>query len=153
MFIIKGSGKNLFEIHEKEEGPPKKLKSTTAEESNPDEMPSLEENHHPTSSSGITPRRNALYCPWETVSTSSPQTAGCSSQIEFGPANMPSNTLCGSFGPGPFGVSSRDDDSNEYVGLINQAMTCYLNSLIQTLYMTPEFRNGIYRYYIKCNFI
>lgn len=33
-----------------------------------------------------------------------------------------------------------------YVGLVNQAMTCYLNSLIQTLYMTPEFRNALYRW-------
>ena len=31
-----------------------------------------------------------------------------------------------------------------YVGLVNQAMTCYLNSLIQALYMTPEFRNALY---------
>jgi len=34
-----------------------------------------------------------------------------------------------------------------YVGLVNQAMTCYLNSLLQTLYMTPEFRNAVYRYF------
>uniref|UniRef100_A0A8C5RP34 Ubiquitin carboxyl-terminal hydrolase 47 n=1 Tax=Laticauda laticaudata TaxID=8630 RepID=A0A8C5RP34_LATLA len=33
-----------------------------------------------------------------------------------------------------------------YVGLVNQAMTCYLNSLLQTLYMTPEFRNALYRW-------
>ncbi|XP_071942590.1 ubiquitin carboxyl-terminal hydrolase 47-like [Antedon mediterranea] len=33
-----------------------------------------------------------------------------------------------------------------YVGLVNQAMTCYLNSLLQTLFMTPEFRNAIYRW-------
>lgn len=33
-----------------------------------------------------------------------------------------------------------------YVGLVNQAMTCYLNSLLQTLYMTPEFRNAVYRW-------
>ncbi|XP_071112786.1 ubiquitin carboxyl-terminal hydrolase 47-like [Haliotis cracherodii] len=33
-----------------------------------------------------------------------------------------------------------------YVGLVNQAMTCYLNSLLQTLYMTPEFRDAIYRW-------
>jgi ubiquitin carboxyl-terminal hydrolase 47 len=26
-------------------------------------------------------------------------------------------------------------------------MTCYLNSLIQTLYMTPEFRNAMYRWH------
>ena len=32
-----------------------------------------------------------------------------------------------------------------FVGLVNQAMTCYLNSLLQTLFMTPEFRNAIYR--------
>ncbi|KAH9503711.1 Ubiquitin carboxyl-terminal hydrolase 47, partial [Bulinus truncatus] len=32
-----------------------------------------------------------------------------------------------------------------YLGLVNQAMTCYLNSLLQTLYMTPEFRNALYR--------
>jgi len=32
-----------------------------------------------------------------------------------------------------------------FVGLVNQAMTCYLNSLLQTLYMTPEFHNAIYR--------
>eukprot|EP00731_Ephydatia_muelleri_P029733 Em0021g256a len=31
-----------------------------------------------------------------------------------------------------------------YVGLVNQAMTCYLNSLIQALFMTPEFRNALY---------
>ncbi|KAL4232665.1 Ubiquitin carboxyl-terminal hydrolase 47 [Mactra antiquata] len=34
-----------------------------------------------------------------------------------------------------------------YVGLVNQAMTCYLNSLIQTLFMTPEFRNAIYKFH------
>lgn len=36
-----------------------------------------------------------------------------------------------------------------YVGLVNQAMTCYLNSLLQTLYMTPEFRNAIYQWEFK----
>lgn len=33
---------------------------------------------------------------------------------------------------------------NNYVGLVNQAMTCYLNSLLQALFMTPEFRNALY---------
>lgn len=32
-----------------------------------------------------------------------------------------------------------------YVGLVNQAMTCYLNSLLQALFMTPEFRNALYK--------
>lgn len=36
--------------------------------------------------------------------------------------------------------------ANGYVGLVNQAMTCYLNSLLQALYMTPEFRNALYRW-------
>uniref|UniRef100_F1KQL2 Ubiquitin carboxyl-terminal hydrolase 47 n=1 Tax=Ascaris suum TaxID=6253 RepID=F1KQL2_ASCSU len=39
-----------------------------------------------------------------------------------------------------------DDNEHRYVGLRNQAMTCYLNSLVQTLYMTPEFRNAVYRW-------
>uniref|UniRef100_A0A914R6T3 USP domain-containing protein n=1 Tax=Parascaris equorum TaxID=6256 RepID=A0A914R6T3_PAREQ len=38
-----------------------------------------------------------------------------------------------------------DDNEHRYVGLRNQAMTCYLNSLVQTLYMTPEFRNAVYK--------
>ncbi|KAA0723763.1 Ubiquitin carboxyl-terminal hydrolase 47 [Triplophysa tibetana] len=33
-----------------------------------------------------------------------------------------------------------------YVGLVNQAMTCYLNSLLQTLFMTPEFRNTLFKW-------
>lgn len=35
---------------------------------------------------------------------------------------------------------------NGFVGLVNQAMTCYLNSLLQALFMTPEFRNALYRW-------
>lgn len=33
-----------------------------------------------------------------------------------------------------------------FVGLANQGATCYLNSLLQTLFMTPEFRNAIYEW-------
>ncbi|CAH1708005.1 unnamed protein product [Chironomus riparius] len=36
--------------------------------------------------------------------------------------------------------------SSSYVGLVNQAMTCYLNSLLQALFMTPEFRNALYNW-------
>ncbi|KAE9551831.1 hypothetical protein FO519_004963 [Halicephalobus sp. NKZ332] len=39
-----------------------------------------------------------------------------------------------------------DQDGHPYVGLVNQAMTCYLNSLLQTLFMTPEFRNILYQW-------
>eukprot|EP00050_Salpingoeca_kvevrii_P012902 m.25552 g.25552 ORF g.25552 m.25552 type:complete len:1146 (-) comp4447_c0_seq1:85-3522(-) len=35
--------------------------------------------------------------------------------------------------------------STGFVGLANQGATCYLNSLLQTLFMTPEFRDAIYR--------
>ncbi|XP_044272052.1 ubiquitin carboxyl-terminal hydrolase 47 isoform X2 [Tribolium madens] len=37
-------------------------------------------------------------------------------------------------------------ETTNYVGLVNQAMTCYLNSLVQALFMTPEFRNAIYNW-------
>eukprot|EP01052_Picozoa_sp_SAG31_P026489 SAG31_NODE_2402_length_5767_cov_4.440543_2_plen_1704_part_00 len=33
-----------------------------------------------------------------------------------------------------------------FVGLSNQGATCYLNSLIQSLYMTPELRLGVYNW-------
>jgi len=31
-----------------------------------------------------------------------------------------------------------------FVGLQNQGATCYLNSLLQTMYMTPELRHGLF---------
>lgn len=37
-------------------------------------------------------------------------------------------------------------ESCNYIGLVNQAMTCYLNSLLQALFMTPEFRNALYNW-------
>ena len=33
-----------------------------------------------------------------------------------------------------------------YIGLGNQGATCYMNSLLQTLFMTPEVREHIYSY-------
>ena len=33
---------------------------------------------------------------------------------------------------------------SEYAGLVNSGMTCYMNSLLQILYMTPEFRTKVY---------
>ncbi|XP_065074039.1 ubiquitin carboxyl-terminal hydrolase 47 isoform X2 [Ochlerotatus camptorhynchus] len=43
------------------------------------------------------------------------------------------------------GESSQSSSVN-YRGLVNQAMTCYLNSLLQALFMTPEFRNALYKW-------
>ena len=34
--------------------------------------------------------------------------------------------------------------SSRLAGLDNQGATCYLNSLLQTLYFSPEFRGGLY---------
>lgn len=54
----------------------------------------------------------------------------------------PSSTSASSF--------NRSNDyqskSSFFVGLVNQAMTCYMNSLLQSLYMTPEFRNALYNW-------
>lgn len=41
--------------------------------------------------------------------------------------------------------NNTNSNADGYVGLVNQAMTCYLNSLLQSLFMTPEFRNAVYR--------
>ena len=39
--------------------------------------------------------------------------------------------------------------SSGYVGLSNQGATCYLNSLLQCLYMTPEFRHALFTWKYK----
>ena len=36
------------------------------------------------------------------------------------------------------------NERNGFVGLRNQGATCYLNSLLQTLFFTPEIRQGLY---------
>lgn len=36
--------------------------------------------------------------------------------------------------------------ANKYLGLSNQGATCYMNSAIQTLFMTPEFRKAVYKW-------
>ena len=34
---------------------------------------------------------------------------------------------------------------SSFAGLLNQGTTCYLNSLLQTMFMTPELRSGLYQ--------
>lgn len=55
-------------------------------------------------------------------------------------------------GPAPKAASSSSAYSramstkNPYTGLSNQGATCYMNSLLQTMFMTPEFRKGLYQW-------
>lgn len=41
-------------------------------------------------------------------------------------------------------TSAASRSGAKYLGLSNQGATCYMNSLLQTLFMTPEFRTAIY---------
>ncbi len=41
-------------------------------------------------------------------------------------------------------TASEVEASAGFVGLTNQGATCYLNSLVQALYMTPDFRHALF---------
>ena len=132
--------KNIFEIHEKE-GPPKKLKTdeygasnfigpknSSLNEMGEDSMPQLEPSSYMSDRiSTYPPRRNA----------------GVDELLFSVPTDFSTSF---SFGSSSY-YNYDEEGKSEFVGLINQAMTCYLNSLLQTLFMTPEFRNAIYRYF------
>jgi ubiquitin C-terminal hydrolase len=167
--------KNHFEIQEKDDGPPISLNKQEEEEEEDDDfmgtgtvhmnkdnkysddLPNLDPVHYPT----------LTYFSGGSVTINNPTTSGSAScyssqispmptqdnskqqqqqQIEFGCVNNPelcsSTTLTASSNTSTY----FNEYNTGYVGLINQAMTCYLNSLLQTLYMTPEFRNAIYRW-------
>lgn len=42
--------------------------------------------------------------------------------------------------------TSPTSTSETFVGLNNQGATCYMNALLQTLFMTPEFRNALFEW-------
>jgi len=42
-----------------------------------------------------------------------------------------------------FSSSSKEKSTLGYLGLQNQGATCYMNSLVQQMFMIPEFRQGI----------
>jgi hypothetical protein len=167
------TGKNIFEIHEKE-GPPKRLKAENEQSDENEDVTQLsssnnnyaslntvqdyfnDNDQHSGSSRRSPSRRNACVdgggggdSSYVNCATSP---VGSSSNFNYGPSNINQPTGSGYFSASSGYTSNYGrpdivitDDESGYVGLINQAMTCYLNSLLQTLYMTPEFRNAIYR--------
>ncbi|KAJ8412867.1 hypothetical protein AAFF_G00104490 [Aldrovandia affinis] len=73
--------------------------------------------------------------------------AGDSGGRFIGPLPRDGTVGCSSDYSSPgYSYSSMLKSETGYVGLVNQAMTCYLNSLLQTLFMTPEFRNALYNW-------
>ncbi|EFA79650.1 peptidase C19 family protein [Heterostelium album PN500] len=64
------------------------------------------------------------------------------------PANRPSGGY--NYSGGPSRRAPADKRSQHgFVGLLNQGATCYLNSLIQLMYMTPELKNNLYSLNLK----
>ena len=48
------------------------------------------------------------------------------------------------------GMAFIEKSSTGYTGLINQGATCYLNSLIQSLFFLPDFKSALYKSDFSC---
>jgi ubiquitin C-terminal hydrolase len=83
------------------------------------------------------------------TATSSASSSSPTALIPYGPNPSPSSYSYSSTGYSSYSYSwsqPQGKSSTGYIGLSNQGATCYMNSLIQTLFMTPEFRNGLYNW-------
>jgi hypothetical protein len=61
----------------------------------------------------------------------------------YGPTSQPNGFQSFKRTRLPLEAQPRADSG--FVGLQNQGMTCYLNSLLQTMFLTPELRAGLYQ--------
>ena len=55
-----------------------------------------------------------------------------------------SSAVSGPLSRGGAGLSAAQPNADGFVGLLNQGATCYLSSLVQSLFMTHEFRKALY---------
>ena len=79
------------------------------------------------------------------------QVGASNSAAPYGMATATPNFVDGDSGSNELeGIANALDNltskerKRKYIGLANQGATCYLNSLMQSLYMTAEFREFIY---------
>lgn len=80
--------------------------------------------------------------PVPTGGSNSTLAAAALGQVALWSSARGEQTVCGPVNRGAGGEAAPNADG--YVGLVNQGATCYLSSVLQALYMTPEFRRALY---------